>query len=422
MGHLGLTPQSVHAMGGFKVQGRSTAPPWSWSPTPRRWPPPAASPSCSRACPTRWPAWSPTPSTSPPSASAPAPAPTARCSCTTTSSASRTASCRSSCAATPTLKAAGVDALAAYAADVRSGAFPGRGRDLPPQRRRRRDAGPLRPGAHRRLTARPSGRGTMTADARRRAGSVAAWRCRRARRRRARGAFVAARARTGPPTPSSAPSVGAAVADRVAPPGDPDRGAARRLRRGRHHRRPGRRQRPAGLVPARRARPRSSAAGASWRSPTCRATPGWCSSTRRTSPTASTCATRRRPLSIAWVDADGDVVTHRPTWSRARTATAARPTRPPGRYRYAIEAFQGDLDDLGITEAATVTVGGALRRPRPRPSAEPARCHTPLRRVVDVCRHPRHRYDRPVNSTPCPHRGGPGSAGSTGRMHAHAGL
>ena len=24
MGHLGLTPQSVHAMGGFKVQGRST--------------------------------------------------------------------------------------------------------------------------------------------------------------------------------------------------------------------------------------------------------------------------------------------------------------------------------------------------------------------------------------------------------------
>jgi metal-dependent amidase/aminoacylase/carboxypeptidase family protein len=45
---------------------------------------------------------SPTPSTSPPSASARARAPTDRCSCTTTCSASRTGSCRSSFAATPT--------------------------------------------------------------------------------------------------------------------------------------------------------------------------------------------------------------------------------------------------------------------------------------------------------------------------------
>ena len=43
------------------------------------------------------------------------------------------------------LKAAGVEALSAFAADVRSGAFPGRGRELPPERRGRRDARPLRP-------------------------------------------------------------------------------------------------------------------------------------------------------------------------------------------------------------------------------------------------------------------------------------
>ena len=35
------------------------------------------------------------------------------------------------------------------------------------------------------------------------------------------------------------------------------------------------------------------------------------------------------------------------------------PTYPSdGRYRYAIEVFQGDLPALGITEGATVTVGG----------------------------------------------------------------
>ena len=66
MGHLGLTPQSVHAMGGFKVQGRSSDA--ALALVRRRQgarPTPAASPSCSRACPTRWPAWSPTPSTCP---------------------------------------------------------------------------------------------------------------------------------------------------------------------------------------------------------------------------------------------------------------------------------------------------------------------------------------------------------------------
>jgi hypothetical protein len=44
------------------------------------------------------------------------------------------------------------------------------------------------------------------------------------------------------------------------------------------------------------------------------------------------------PLSIAWVAADGEVV-------------SIEDMAP-------VETFQGDLDDLGITEAATVTVGG----------------------------------------------------------------
>ena len=48
MGHLGLTPQSVHAMGGFKVQGRERTTPsgsWRMRTGSRK---PAASPSCSR--------------------------------------------------------------------------------------------------------------------------------------------------------------------------------------------------------------------------------------------------------------------------------------------------------------------------------------------------------------------------------------
>lgn len=63
------------------------------------------------------------------------------------------------------------------------------------------------------------------------------------------------------------------------------------------------------------------------------------------------------PLSIAWVAADGEVVAiadMEPCEDRAGCPTYA----PEGRYRYAIEVFQGDLPELGITEGATVTVGG----------------------------------------------------------------
>jgi uncharacterized membrane protein (UPF0127 family) len=63
------------------------------------------------------------------------------------------------------------------------------------------------------------------------------------------------------------------------------------------------------------------------------------------------------PLSIAWVAADGEVVSTAdmaPCEDRDGCPTYS----PAGPYRYAIETFQGDLDDLGITEAATVSVGG----------------------------------------------------------------
>jgi len=63
------------------------------------------------------------------------------------------------------------------------------------------------------------------------------------------------------------------------------------------------------------------------------------------------------PLSIAWISADGRLV------STADMAPCEDrdgcPTYPPaGPYRYAIEVFQGDLPDLGITEGSTVQVGG----------------------------------------------------------------
>ena len=68
MGHLGLTPQSVNAFGGFMVQGK----PERSSTTPVRLKKPAPSPSCSNACPPPWPSLSPAASLFPPSASEPA--------------------------------------------------------------------------------------------------------------------------------------------------------------------------------------------------------------------------------------------------------------------------------------------------------------------------------------------------------------
>lgn len=64
------------------------------------------------------------------------------------------------------------------------------------------------------------------------------------------------------------------------------------------------------------------------------------------------------PLSIAWIDGAGAIV------STADMAPCEDrqgcPLYPPGgSYRTAIEVFQGGLPALGITEGATVTVGGS---------------------------------------------------------------
>ena len=58
------------------------------------------------------------------------------------------------------------------------------------------------------------------------------------------------------------------------------------------------------------------------------------------------------PLSIAWFDADGALRVDRRHGAVRATAPTARPTRPTGPYRYALEVPQGDLDDLGIGPGA----------------------------------------------------------------------
>jgi uncharacterized membrane protein (UPF0127 family) len=63
------------------------------------------------------------------------------------------------------------------------------------------------------------------------------------------------------------------------------------------------------------------------------------------------------PLSIAWVKADGDVVTIT-DMAPCADKDGCPLYRADEPYRYAIEAFQGKLDGLGITKDATVTVGG----------------------------------------------------------------
>ena len=64
------------------------------------------------------------------------------------------------------------------------------------------------------------------------------------------------------------------------------------------------------------------------------------------------------PLSIAWIAADGSVVTiadMEPCEDRDGCPSYA----PSGPYRYAIEVPQGDLPALGITESSNVRVGGS---------------------------------------------------------------
>ena len=126
MGHLGLTPQSVTRFGGYKVQGRGDAAAAAILDDARflarrrllrdRARVRAGDPRGAHHGRRR---------RSRPSASAPAPAATARCWSSTTCWACSPSGSRSSCGATPSWAALAAEAVAAYAADVRAGGFPG---------------------------------------------------------------------------------------------------------------------------------------------------------------------------------------------------------------------------------------------------------------------------------------------------------
>jgi uncharacterized membrane protein (UPF0127 family) len=64
------------------------------------------------------------------------------------------------------------------------------------------------------------------------------------------------------------------------------------------------------------------------------------------------------PLSIAWIDSAGAVVSTA-DMAPCEDKDGCPTYQAAGPYRTAIEVFQGGLDDLGIVEGATVTVGGA---------------------------------------------------------------
>ena len=100
MGHIGLTPQSVTMLGGYKAQGRRRRRPTSCGRRRSRSNRPAVSRWCSRRSPRRSPRTSPARFGFPPSASAPASTATVRCSCGTTSSASRRVTWRGSSSST----------------------------------------------------------------------------------------------------------------------------------------------------------------------------------------------------------------------------------------------------------------------------------------------------------------------------------
>ena len=80
MGHLGLTPQSIHKFGTYTAAPGKRPRPKSWCATHVFWKRPAASPSCSKRFPPCWPNACRRSCRSPRSASAPAAAPTGRCS------------------------------------------------------------------------------------------------------------------------------------------------------------------------------------------------------------------------------------------------------------------------------------------------------------------------------------------------------
>ena len=65
------------------------------------------------------------------------------------------------------------------------------------------------------------------------------------------------------------------------------------------------------------------------------------------------------PLSIAWFDAEGNFVSSTDMEPCTSDDTNDCPMYPPeGEYRFALEVFQGDLDDLGVGPGSRLALGG----------------------------------------------------------------
>ena len=88
------------------------------------------------------------------------------------------------------------------------------------------------------------------------------------------------------------------------------------------------------------------------------------------------------PLSIAWFDADGEFVSSADMEPCSATAPDCPVYPAGGAYRFAVEVFQGDLDDLGVGPGSRLRARRRLRGGVRRPDAEArsslrSKCHTP---------------------------------------------
>ncbi len=64
------------------------------------------------------------------------------------------------------------------------------------------------------------------------------------------------------------------------------------------------------------------------------------------------------PLSIAWFDADGEFVSTTDMAPCSATADDCPMYPPDGPYRFALEVFEGDLDELGVGPGSRLALGG----------------------------------------------------------------
>jgi len=64
------------------------------------------------------------------------------------------------------------------------------------------------------------------------------------------------------------------------------------------------------------------------------------------------------PLSIAWFDADGEFVSSADMAPCSATAPDCPVYPSGGSYRFALEVFQGDLDELGVGPGSRLALGG----------------------------------------------------------------